>query len=319
MIISYFCFLLCLFAGDTLTASGGEALGPPAAPERLLEACRPELVSPPLRNALNAVGWIFAAGVFLNVHALIRRRRGVLPAGTKPSVPWGMAEMGWTALWLGLALASFMVLEGWALSSLAWGRAARSDPHLLIFNTGVQSAVALLLIGRVSRRAGYSFRLFESFPSAFADLRRAFRAYLFFFPALVFLVAISFAANRLLGIRAFPHPLINPLSAPGGASLAPLLFLVGVVLAPLTEEIAFRGFLYPVLRRRFSVAASILLSSALFALLHRQQDSWLAIAGLGALLAWSYERTGNLSVPVFIHAIHNALFLAVALLLAAAR
>lgn len=230
-----------------------------------------------------------------------------------------MSEAARTALWLGLALASFLVLEGWALSSLAWGRAARFAPHLLILNTGVQSAVALLLIGRVSRRAGYSFRLFDSFPSAFADLRRAFLAYLFFSPALVFLVAVSFAGNRLLGIRVFPHPLINPFSAPGGGSLAPLIFLVGLVLAPLTEEIAFRGFLYPALRRRFSVAASILLSSALFALLHRQSGSWLAIAGLGALLAWSYERTGNLSVPVFIHAIHNALSLAVALLLAAAR
>lgn len=220
------------------------------------------------------------------------------------------------ALALALLLAAFMALEGWVVSSLP---GARYDPYLLILNICVQSALALLLIGRIARRAGYAFTLFTSLSAAVADLRRAFRVYLLFSPVLVSLLVVSYVVNRTLGIRVFPHPLVDPLLRGGGVSLAALLCLGGIVLGPLTEEIAFRGFLYPALRRRFSAAVSILITSVVFALLHRQQGSWLAIAGLSALLAWSYERTGRLLVPIFIHAIHNALFLVVALLLAAAR
>lgn len=230
-----------------------------------------------------------------------------------------MAEVAGTALAFAFLLIPFLVVEGWAVSSFPWWGGARSDPYLLVLNSCVLSALALLLIGRVARRAGYAFALFASLPAAFADLRRAFRAYLLFFPALTLLQAVSYGVNRSLGIRTLLHPLVGPLLQGGDASGSALLVLVGVVLGPLSEEFAFRGFLYPALRRRLSAAVSIPLSAVVFALLHRQPGSWLAIAGLGALLAWSYERTGRLSVPIFIHAIHNALSLAVVLLLASAR
>ena len=49
------------------------------------------------------------------------------------------------------------------------------------------------------------------------------------------------------------------------------LSLFGVTLAPLLEELFFRGFLYPVLARRLGVVAAVILAAASFGLIHAPQ------------------------------------------------
>jgi membrane protease YdiL (CAAX protease family) len=90
-----------------------------------------------------------------------------------------------------------------------------------------------------------------------------------------------------------------------------LAVVAAVVLAPLAEELLFRGLLHRGLRRRLALAPATAVSSVLFALVHIDVvlSQPLAIAGLvlvGVVLAIAYERTGSLIVPVIIHAVHNA-------------
>ena len=87
------------------------------------------------------------------------------------------------------------------------------------------------------------------------------------------------------------------------------------VAGPLVEEIFFRGFLYPAFKNRLGAGGAIFLSAALFSALHFNLSGWIPIMGLGILLAWSYEKTGKLMVPVLIHCFHNALFLVYTVLL----
>ena len=46
------------------------------------------------------------------------------------------------------------------------------------------------------------------------------------------------------------------------------LFILICVIAPVVEEMIFRGFVYPGLRRRMSVAGAVVASALLFALMH---------------------------------------------------
>ena len=57
----------------------------------------------------------------------------------------------------------------------------------------------------------------------------------------------------------------------------------GITFAPLVEELFFRGFLYPVAARRIGVAASVVITALLFALIHAAQ---LAQAWAPLLLLW---------------------------------
>lgn len=80
----------------------------------------------------------------------------------------------------------------------------------------------------------------------------------------------------------------------------------GVVLAPLVEEVAFRGLLYATLRRRLGWPAAALLSAALFALPHGYGlGGSLSVFVSGVVWAWGYERTGSLLPGIAAHAANN--------------
>ena len=98
-----------------------------------------------------------------------------------------------------------------------------------------------------------------------------------------------------------------------------LAVVAAVVLAPLAEELLFRGLLHRALRLRLSVVPATVISSVLFAVVHHDVllSQPLALVGLtlvGAVLAIAYERTGSLIVPIVIHAVHNAVTIAAVVL-----
>ncbi|MEA1926624.1 MAG: CPBP family intramembrane glutamic endopeptidase, partial [Candidatus Auribacterota bacterium] len=140
-------------------------------------------------------------------------------------------------------------------------------------------------------------------------LRQALRGYILFFPILLVLIIISLVGIDILGIPYQPHPLVQPLLEAGDNSLLWALFAVGILLGPPAEELFFRGVLFPALKGRLNVSWSVIISALLFASLHQNWAGFLPIFGLGILLAYSYQKTGSLLVPIFIHVIHNGLFL----------
>jgi membrane protease YdiL (CAAX protease family) len=82
--------------------------------------------------------------------------------------------------------------------------------------------------------------------------------------------------------------------------------LDSVVWAPLGEEIAFRGVLYPALRSRFGVAPAAGVSAALFAVAHGYGVlGFVAVFWSGALWALAYEKTGSLWPGIIAHSLGN--------------
>ena len=90
-----------------------------------------------------------------------------------------------------------------------------------------------------------------------------------------------------------------------------ILFVIGaVILAPIVEELLFRGVLLRALLRRFEPVTAVLGSAIIFALVHYIGDPNTlpflpALTGLGALLALVALRSGDLSMSIFIHAGFN--------------
>jgi uncharacterized protein len=81
-----------------------------------------------------------------------------------------------------------------------------------------------------------------------------------------------------------------------------------VVFAPIFEELAFRGLLFAMLRRRFEFVPAALISSSLFALAHGYSlIGFISVLWSGFLWAWIYERTGSLIPGMVAHAINNLL------------
>ncbi len=83
-------------------------------------------------------------------------------------------------------------------------------------------------------------------------------------------------------------------------------FLVGAILAPLVEEIFFRGFLFQGFRARYGWVPGMLLSSAIFGLAHLDPAALIPTFILGCLLAYLYQRTNSVWPGVIMHMLVNS-------------
>src|SRR5215211_4388373 len=78
-------------------------------------------------------------------------------------------------------------------------------------------------------------------------------------------------------------------------------FIVGAILAPLVEEIFFRGFLFQGLRAKYGWISGMLISSAIFAAAHLDLASLIPTFILGSLLAYLYHRSNSVWPGVILH------------------
>ena len=93
-----------------------------------------------------------------------------------------------------------------------------------------------------------------------------------------------------------------------------LVVLAIVILAPIAEEVFFRGVVFNAWLREGGRRWAYIGSAALFALIHISVVALLPIFLLGLALAWIYDRTGNLLAPIAMHATVNGISVAFALL-----
>ena len=103
------------------------------------------------------------------------------------------------------------------------------------------------------------------------------------------------------------HPIVPiVLNDQGASSVIPIMLLLTVFVAPLVEEIMFRGALYGYLRSNFGAVTSILLSSFIFAAIHPQGLlGIIPLMSIGALLATVREWRGGLLASMITHALVN--------------
>ena len=80
-----------------------------------------------------------------------------------------------------------------------------------------------------------------------------------------------------------------------------------VIVAPLVEEIVFRGLVFGALAGRLGIVASAVISSLLFGLVHGDPVLFPSLAALGFVAALAYAATGNLWVSIILHALNNSL------------
>ena len=89
----------------------------------------------------------------------------------------------------------------------------------------------------------------------------------------------------------------------------PFMLIGTVIIGPIFEEIFYRGLLYNKLKEISNAFIGVLISSILFALLHIPKYGFgintFFLFLVGILLAYCYEKTDNIYVPILVHSINN--------------
>lgn len=96
---------------------------------------------------------------------------------------------------------------------------------------------------------------------------------------------------------------------PEGVIETGLAIVTVVILAPLAEELIFRGFFYRLLKRKWGPLAATLISALVFAIIHGEPWYLFGLVGIGIVLALVYEVTGSVLACWITHMVHNGVSL----------
>jgi membrane protease YdiL (CAAX protease family) len=165
----------------------------------------------------------------------------------------------------------------------------------------------------------FSWRMFDAMLLLLLLLktpRNAWRVFRLDKPIHLPLLLAVFSATGLFDLALYfvvPFVDVDPsdfmyMADPDRSSFLAMLFLT-VIVAPIFEEIVFRGFLFQGLREKLGTLSAGVISTLLFTLGHVQYDIWgcLSVAIMGAGAAFLTLRTGSLNTAIVFHALVNLL------------
>lgn len=247
----------------------------------------------PLLGLLLLVGWT-AAGL-----------RYYLPAAREVLVRGGgRTDTAWVG---GIDVAVTIVLVLW-FAMLGRDALMDSGPRAVEFRhivsgAAVYGAVLLFLVGLLVYRNFPLGTVFGWDRFGFGGaLGRGVLALLAAYPVLMLVQAMVFG---VAGSDLAPQDVVQFLKDAETPRDRLAVLVMAVAVAPVAEEVIFRGYLYPVGKSRFGAFLSMVATSFLFAVLHGHLASIPALFTLAMCLALAYEKTGSLLVPMIMHAIFN--------------
>lgn len=174
---------------------------------------------------------------------------------------------------------------------------------------GFQGAlvVALTAFGAYKRSVGQPLPVSGIHPSLPLGDRILLGAAVFC-AAMPFVYATSFASSAAMEAFGLPvklQDLAGLFATTGSPVLLLALTVMGIVVAPLGEELLFRAGIFRILGGFLPRRAALLISALLFASLHLSLVHFVPLTVLGVIFALAYEKTGSLLVPVVAHGLFN--------------
>ena len=202
-----------------------------------------------------------------------------------PALPVTLAFGPWP---MGLAVS--------LLASAAW-----VAPALL---PGAGLAAGLLLTSLSGLRPGTFWGLLGRNPAK--DFGQSLQALLTLLWPVLLLLLLSSSLYLALGLPLKPQPaLLKFLEARELGQMIPFL-VYALVIAPVWEEVFFRGTLFPWLAGRLPVSQAQWLSALAFGAVHLHGPTLIPLTVFGALLAGIYRSTGSLVPAILVHSLFNA-------------
>ena len=260
-----------------------------------------------LYTTLMAAGLIVAAGWVFHFQA--QRVNWTAHKQTLLAWPWGWRE-GVTLL-LGLLLLQVLTaLALWLISRLK--HVTPSDSTQFILQTISLDWLGLVLIGLMLARRGWDWG--KAFGLTTRGLGRilalggvAFVAVMPFFWFYSMLYALGL---RWFGVDPTLQQVALTITGQESLGVRIYLIFVAVMMAPLFEEMLFRGIILPALAKRIGVGHAIILVALLFALVHLHLPALLPLMVMSIAFSLAYLYSGNLLVPIVMHGLFNAFNLA---------
>lgn len=225
------------------------------------------------------------------------------PAAPSREPFWGYSDL---ALVLGLLVASIALIVLVCGVLVFAAPALRDDPTPLLLPTQFALYLFIYLCFFLVFKFRYGKPVFASLGWRWTAIH-----------PLLLVVAGAALAMAISALAAVIHtPKVkSPIDEITKTPLSLAVFAVmAVTIAPLFEELFFRGFIQPLLSRSFGVTAGVILTAVLFGALHAPEYSWawqyaLAVTIAGAVFGWIRARTQSIIPSTIMHGGYNLVFI----------
>jgi len=204
------------------------------------------------------------------------------------------------------------------------------DNCILCIGAIVTTAVIIFLAGAnfAGRLKGFGLNVKTIHKDFFAAVINLVTAW----PLVIFMIILTMHFGQLIWGKDFlieQHEQLKTITAYPQLPVRILIIITTIAVVPVFEELLFRGLFQTMIRTfleirsspasavvnsppqrlRFEIRGgpwlSILITSGLFAVFHQSAGHWPALFVLAVCLGYSYEKSGSLFRPIFIHTLFN--------------
>lgn len=224
-----------------------------------------------------------------------------------PDRKWNLESV--LMLFSGLMISIFLGMCGTLVLKKVFPHLSTPDEkfYMFIISTMSLQGVALLLTHHFLKQHGLGWREFLGLDQA--GWRRALLLAVgvaaLALPVALLLNLVSEMVLVTLRGKAEMQPTMQILEMTVGTFRRACFGLTAVVLAPVVEEILFRGVLYPAIKLRGYPKSALIGTSLLFAAIHGSLMTLVPLFFLAAVFVWLYERTGTLAASIAAHSFFN--------------
>ena len=224
-----------------------------------------------------------------------------------------LAEKTWKPEALLRLMSSFMLCigVGGLVGSMLLGKEGSATEEgkfaSMVFFSLVMHGGGLLLVGKFLRDHGLTWSQgfgFKDIPPLSAVANGILIAFMFL-PAAWVLGQLSSTLMELVSVKPEAQQAVKMLQTTVIPAQQVYFGVIAIVLAPLVEEIIFRGVLYTAIKQAGHPRVALWGTSFFFALTHANVMSFVPLTVLALVLVWLYEKTGNLLSCIAAHATFN--------------
>jgi len=255
------------------------------------------ITEPPAARLVLAFGLTAVALSCLWLWSTIASGRRLFPPARLP-------EPNWTELDVVVVFVVLLLVSPFTHLLNTHGR-----PEQFLAGCSLVSLLMVCLVSGLIRRRGQT-------PAGALGLgwnglgRRLAPALAVFFVAVPLLIGINRGWRWLLIHVGGPsldasQKLVKQLATSSSPAVALQIIVAALLVAPLAEEMLFRGLIYRLLRKRVRTAVAVPAVGVLFGVFHAPVSVVLPMCLFGGLLCYLYEKTGRLVVPIAIHFLFN--------------
>ncbi len=257
---------------------------------------------------------LISYGLFLDVVWAISlfRRRSIIPqkADVSPGTPFSLGDIfrvSVLTLSISMVIGVAVNLTDYVLGDFV------NDNFIILLHTALTDIMVVFFIMYMAKTVyGTDVRALGLHAKGiWDDIRLGLITYAAVLPIFLLLLAALMTLAYWLHYEPPPHPLVEVLvEEENNPSLIVFSTVLACIIGPIVEEIFFRGFCYPVLKKRWGTWMAAVVSSAVFAAVHNSGFAFVPVFSLGMALAYVYDRRGSLVSSCALHITHNSLFLA---------